>query len=188
MCFFNHACQGTERERSFKMHRFLKYFAILLGIYRFIAITSAMTAGLFLANSPAQASSENGLHWQSDLFCEGWVASMPGLSIWLHVFAEPQIVLVELAGTHQRQTVIVNAEPYIVEREVRNSDQMTELFRMKFDGGSLQLPSIPEHQQTSAAILTLKGRAAKDLESGITGPFRVLVQCHSLPEQEPYHD
>lgn len=112
---------------------------------------------------------------------------MPGISIWMHVFVEPKIVLVELSGTHQRQTVIVNAEPYIVEQEVRNSDQMKELFRMEFDGGSLQLPSIPE-KQTSAGILTLKGRAAKDLESGIPGPFRVLVQCHALPEQEPYLD
>ena len=169
------------------MNRFLKVFVILFGIYRFIAVASTIIAGPFLATSPAQASSENGLHWQSDLFCEGWVASMPGISIWLHVFAEPQIVLVELAGTHQRQTVIVNAEPYIIEREVQNSDQITDLFRMKFDGGILQLPSIPE-QQTSAAILTLKGRAAKALESGIPGPFRVLVQCHSLPDQEPYHD
>lgn len=169
------------------MNRFFKDFLIFFGIYGFKVLTSSIIAGLLLTTAPAQASSEKGLQWQSDLFCEGWLASMPGISIWMHIFVEPKVVLVELVGTHHRQTVIVNAEPYIVEKEARNSDQTTELFRMEFEGGSLQLPFIPE-KQTSAAILTLKGSAAKDLESGIPGPFRVLVQCHALPEQEPDHD
>lgn len=169
------------------MTRFFQKLSIFTGACSFKMRLPPFIAVLFLTIPAVQASSEKGLQWQSDLFCEGWVASMPGMSIWMHVFVEPKIVLVELAGTHQRQTVIVNAEPYIVQQEVRDSDQMTELFRMEFDGGSLQLPWIPENQ-ISAAILTLKGRAAKSLESGIPGPFRVLVQCHALPEQEPSHD
>lgn len=169
------------------MTRFFKNLSIFTLVCTFAKRRHAFIAVLFITIPTAHASPENGLHWQSDLFCEGWVATMPGMSIWMHVFVEPKIVLVELAGTHQRQTVIVNAEPYIVQQEVRDSDQMTELFRMEFDGGGLQLPWIPENE-TSAAILTLKGRAAKSLESGIPGPFRVLVQCRALPEQEPYHD
>jgi hypothetical protein len=117
-----------------------------------------------------------------ELFCEGWMASLPGITIRTHVFSEPQVILVELAGRGRRQSVIVNAESWTVTGLENDPPRSRNLFRFEFSGGLLELPFIHENQ-TTAAMLILTGNAAKDLSlSPASGPFRVLVQCRGLPD------
>ena len=119
-----------------------------------------------------------------ELFCEGWMASLPGITIRTHIFSEPQIVLVELAGRGRRQSVIVNAEAWTVSNSQSDPTRSQSLFRFDFEGGTLELPWVQENQ-TTGAMLVLTGSAAKDISSSVaTGPFRVLVQCRGLQDPE----
>ena len=123
-------------------------------------------------------------HRFAELFCEGWTASLPGMTIRTHVFSEPQIVLVELAGSARRQSVIVNAESWTVSRSLTDPSSSKTLLRFEFDGGTLELPGIQENQ-TTGGILVLTGNAAKDIaSSAVDGPFRVPIQCRGLQDQE----
>lgn len=121
-----------------------------------------------------------------ELFCEGWMASMPGITIRAHVFAEPRVVLVELAGRGRRQSVIVNAESWEVTNLSREPGRTQSLFRFDFEGGYLEIPWIGENE-SSAAMLMLTGRAAKDiLNTPLPGSLKVMVQCHGLQDPGPY--
>ena len=92
---------------------------------RLIISLLSVTLVTLIALITSMASTEAKADWPAearDLYCEGWLATMPGVTIRAHIFVEPNIVLVELSGTHRRQTVLVNAESYVIQKFVEDPD------------------------------------------------------------------
>jgi len=144
----------------------------------------SLLCNLFACCLLCDTAGANPDHPFAELFCEGWTASLPGMTIRTHVFSEPPIVLVELAGRARRQSVIVNAESWTVSSSHTDPSSSKTLLRFEFDGGALELPRIQENQITGG-VLVLTGNAAKDIaSSAVDGPFRVPIQCRGLQDPE----
>lgn len=155
--------------------------------------TTFFLSGVFITGLAFLAPKAEGVDLQdtppqSDYFCEGLIARMPGATIWVHVFSNPKIVLVELVelveAQNHRQTVLINAEAYGRQTIPRSSEETTELVRLNFNGGSLQFAA-HEKKQSTRAILTLTGAAALDLGPGHPDSITVDVHCRALLDEEP---
>ena len=149
----------------------------LLSITLITLISSIASTGA-KADWPAEAK---------NLYCEGWLATMPGVTIRAHIFVEPNIVLVELGGTHHRQTVLVNAEAYVIQKFVEDPNITGEFFQFNFRSGRLAIPALGQNESLTGN-LTLRGPAAEGLGIPTRKSFKVMVQCRELSEQALFHD
>ncbi len=122
-----------------------------------------------------------------DIYCEGWLATMPGVTIRAHIFVEPNIVLVELGGTHHRQTVLVNAETYVIQKFVKDPDITGEFFQFNFPSGRLAILPLDQNESFTGN-LTLRGPAVEGLGIPTRKSFKVMLQCRELSEQALFHD
>lgn len=149
----------------------------LLSISLITLVTSLASTGA-KADWPAEAR---------DLYCEGWLATMPGVTIRAHIFVEPNIVLVELGGTHRRQTVLVNAETYVIQKSVEDPNIASEFFQFNFPSGRLAIPALSQNE-SFAGNLMLRGPAVEGFGIPTRKSFKVMVQCRELSDQALFHD